>query len=142
MPDSKARAYVHFVWATKGRRAIIGSEREREAYPIISGQVTRAGCKVVALNGTADHVHLLVPFGRNVSFAQLMNQVKGVASRFMNDRNAQEGLPEDFLWQPGYGAFTLGREQLPAVVAYVRKQKLHHGAEGVSVDDWEDCGET
>ncbi len=63
MPDSKARAFVHFVWATKGRQPGITAERELALLRAIEQTVNGTGCRVIALNGMPDHVHLLVRLG-------------------------------------------------------------------------------
>jgi hypothetical protein len=33
---------------------------------------------------------------------------------------------ENFYWQRGYGAFSIGQSQVPAVSRYIRDQKEHH----------------
>jgi putative transposase len=90
MRTSKAEVFLHFVWTTKMREPLILSVLEQELYRIIQSQVRKLGCDTIALNGTEDHVHLLIKYGRNVTLGRLMNQVKGVSSAFMNDRLRDE----------------------------------------------------
>ncbi len=69
-----------------------------------------------------------------------MKQVKGASSRFMNQHNLSEGEADDFRWQAGYGAFTLGRDQVGAAVWYIKNQKRHHAAGDLWLS-WEDAEE-
>ena len=53
-----------------------------------------------------------------------------------------EQLPghDAFRWQEGYGVFSLGRNQLKHVLAYVQNQKRHH-ASGKTWPQWEETDE-
>jgi hypothetical protein len=39
-----------------------------------------------------------------------------------------------FVWQTGYGAFTVGFAQVPAVTGYIDRQEEHHAAEPYDVE--------
>lgn len=135
MRTSKAEVFLHFVWATKMREPLIPTALERELYRVIQAQVRKLGCDTVAVNGTENHVHLLVKYGRNVTLGRLMNQVKGVSSAFMNDR--LRGEISAFRWQPTYGVLGLGANQLEHIRRYVVHQKEHH-AHGTTHPLWEE----
>jgi REP element-mobilizing transposase RayT len=138
MSDSHAEIYVHFVWSTKGRVDCIPEHLERDLYRVIGNEAKRMGCMVIAVGGTANHLHVLTRFGRTVSCARFMEQVKGVASRFLNDHvSAITDDPDGrFRWQGGYGALSLSEQQVPIVSAYVHNQKAHH-ASGSVKNRWE-----
>ena len=135
MRTSKAEVFLHFVWATKNREPSIPPELEPEMYRVIQDQVKRLGCDTIAINGTDNHVHLLIKYGRNVTLGRLMNQVKGVSSGFVNDR--RRGEISAFRWQPTYGVLGLGANQLERVRHYVLNQKAHH-AECTTHPAWEE----
>jgi REP element-mobilizing transposase RayT len=92
---------------------------------------------VLAVDGTDDHVHLLLQLSSKTSLAELMKQVKGVSSAMVNDR---DDLEERFRWQEGYGAFSVSRSHLPRVIAYINNQKQHHAA-GTTLPQWEETDE-
>jgi REP element-mobilizing transposase RayT len=77
----------------------------------------------LALNGMSDHVHLVVSFPTTITIANLVKQVKGVSSHFVNETLRPEA---QFKWQGGYGAFTVSRWDLPKIIKYVKRQKEHH----------------
>ena len=93
------------------------------------------GCTVLVLNGTSDHIHLVVSFPTTITIANLLKQVKGVSSHFVNETLRPEA---QFKWQGGYGAFTVSRWDLPKVIRYVKHQKQHH----VTNDLWSELEET
>lgn len=133
------QVYLHFVWATKNREALIPPELERSVYRVIEADAQKSGCQVMAINGMADHIHLLVRFGRTTTMGTLMNQVKGVSSSFLNAR-LYPGEELRFRWQPNYGVYSVSPNHVSAVLAYVLNQKQHH-AEQTTYAAWEMAGE-
>ena len=125
MRRNKLSLYVHLVWATWDRLPIITPEIERRLHRNIDAEAARHGCAVLALNGTADHIHLLVTIPATITIANLAQQVKGVSSQFVNEE-LHPSAP--FKWQGSYGALTVSRWDVDQIVAYIRRQKEHHSA--------------
>ncbi len=138
MRRNKLALYLHLVWATWDRLPLITPEIERPLYRNIESEARGMGCVVLALNGMEDHVHLALKYPATVSVAELMKQVKGVSSHFVNETLQPE--THGFKWQGSYGAFTVSREAVDRVVGYVRHQKERHG-EGKLVAEWEEASE-
>jgi REP element-mobilizing transposase RayT len=80
-----------------------------------------------------DHVHCVLSCPSTVTIATVARQLKGVSSALANSLRGERGC---FRWQTGYGAFTIGRTQVPATVAYVRGQCQHHAVSSLHAD-WE-----
>jgi len=55
-----------------------------------------------------------------MAVAQAVLAIKSNSSRWANE----EG--HTFAWQQGYGAFSVSRSIVPAVVRYIRNQEAHH----------------
>ena len=70
-----------------------------------------------------DHVHLLVRYRADLSHSELLQQVEGRSSKWINETFPQHG---HFAWQEGYGGFTVSKSALPEVEAYIVHQKDHH----------------
>ena len=49
--------------------------------------------------------------------------LKGVCSTWINEQRLVLGR---FQWQDGYGAFTVGPEEMETLSAYIRNQEEHH----------------
>ena len=65
-------------------------------------------------------VHIVFSIGR-IDIVELIGDIKRDSSKWMKD------FVQDFYWQKGYGAFSIGQSQVPAVSEYIRTQKEHHG---------------
>ena len=137
MRRSKAEIYLHLVWATHKRKALLTEDIERAVYRCIESEAHRSGCVVLAIGGMPDHVHLLVQVPSTVSAAALAKQVKGVSSTMVRDRME---LEEPFRWQENYAAFSVSRSHLTRVMDYVKNQKARH-ATGKLWDGWEEADE-
>jgi len=102
---------------------LITRDIERPVYRCIVNQIQKLGCQVLAINGVPDHIHLVVKLRSAVPVALLIKQAKGISARFINERLEMNAR---FRWQSGYGAFTISRWDLPMIINYVKKQKIHH----------------
>jgi len=125
MRRNKLALFVHLVWATWDRLPLITPDIERRLYRNIESEAQKQGCTVLALNGTEDHVHLLVMIPPTITIADLLKQVKGVSSHFVNEILQP---PTQFKWQGSYGAFTVSRWDVHQIKEYVIRQKEHHQA--------------
>ena len=94
---------------------------EAELYECMQEKCADLSCKLLAVGGVEDHVHLLVQLHYTASVSELVKRIKGATSRLMKKRN------DKFQWQSGYGVFSLDRRGLPTVSAYIANQKHHHG---------------
>ena len=126
MPSTYRNLIYHFVWSTRDRQPFITSEIERRLYRMIEAKSRELGCEVLAINGTENHVHLLIQMNHNLSAADLMQKIKGASSGFARKVLLQEG---SFSWQHGYGVFGISKEHIPSVIAYISNQKAHHASD-------------
>ena len=82
-----------------------------------------------AVNGMADHVHMVVAIPPKVAVAHFIGQVKAVSSTKHNTQALQDLT---LVWQGEYGVFSFDGKRLPNYVTYVERQKPHH-AEGQTI---------
>lgn len=122
MPQSLVKILVHIVFSTKERQRIITPKIEPQLYGYISGIITNNGGRMIIAGGDADHIHLLSSIGR-IGIAELVGDIKRESSSWMK---IQDRRFEKFYWQRGYGAFSIGQSQVPALSKYIRDQKIHH----------------
>lgn len=134
MKSSKTELYAHLVWATYNRVEYLNEAIERDVHRCISAAAIKEGCIALALNGTLDHVHLVVRFPAKLSISRLTQLVKGPSSLMLNGLLGPE---QTFRWQEGYGGFTLSRAHIELAQHYVARQKQHH-AQGTAWAAWEE----
>ena len=131
MPQSLIKIIVHIVFSTKDRVELISPEIERELFKYISGIVTANGGRLIIANGTANHIHLLISIGR-MDIGELIGHIKRDSSLLVKKKYPGNSK---FYWQRGYGAFSIGQSQVPAVSEYIRNQKTHHLRKSLSFED-------
>ena len=115
--------FYHIVWATKERMPLLTPEVEPTIHGFLRGKASGLGATVFALNGTDEHVHMVVSIPPKLSIAKFIGNVKGVASARYN-KSHPDSTP--LFWQRGYGVFSFQKGQLRNFVAYVDRQKEHH----------------
>jgi REP element-mobilizing transposase RayT len=123
MPQSLASVYLHIVFSTKKRAALITPEIGPRLYQYLAATALGNETKLLDIGGMPGHVHLLLSFGREVTIADTVKALKGSSSRWMNDTFR---VGPGFAWQNGYGAFSVGYPELGAVKNYIASQAEHH----------------
>jgi len=125
--------YVHLTWSTWDRLTLINEIIQSRLFATIANKCRQLKCEPLAIGGMEDHVHLLVRLHPTVAIATLVKEVKGTSSHLVT----HELTPGEFFkWQGGYGAFTIRKEDVPRLKAYIENQELHH-AEGSLQVNWE-----
>lgn len=70
-----------------------------------------------------DHIHILIGMRPTQSISDLMQDIKGGSSKWINEKKLVKG---HFEWQEGYGAFSYGKSQIKDVISYIENQERHH----------------
>ena len=123
MANTFTQIYIHFVFAVQNRASLIQPEWKDELYKYITGIVQKNGHKLIAINGTANHVHIFIGYKPHQLIPDLMQDVKGSSSKWINEKKFVKGK---FKWQEGYGAFSNSHSQIDQVVRYINNQEKHH----------------
>ena len=123
MSHSYNKIWLHVIFATKERIPLITFAIETKIYDHMREQLIEIGCPVRIINGMPDHVHLLFLQNPKMAVADIVKQVKGNTSHWINE---QDLIPERFAWQTGYAAYSVSESQLERVFQYINHQKEHH----------------
>ena len=70
-----------------------------------------------------DHIHCLFLQNPQKPITEIIKQVKGSSSHFINQQNI---LNEKFAWQTGYAAYSVSESVVDKVFTYIKNQKQHH----------------
>jgi putative transposase len=117
----------HIVFSTKDRLPLLIPQIQERVYKYMGGIVRDLDGTVLAAGGIADHVHLLCRLRTSVSLAEVMRQIKGSSSRWINEE-LKPGLK--FAWQSGYSAFAVSQSHVKQVERYIAGQEEHHRKRG------------
>jgi putative transposase len=122
-PNTYTKLYAHCVFTPKGRQSLLKMPMREKVHKYIYGTIKGLGCRPIAINGTDDHIHILVGFYPDISISNLLRDIKRSSSLYIN---VNQLLPYKFSWQEGYGAFTVGYKELDNVYHYILNQETHH----------------
>ncbi len=123
MANTYTQIHIQFVFAVKFRDAVIHSSWKDELYRYMTGIVQNNKHKLIAINGMPDHIHILIGMRPTQSISDLMQDIKGSSSKWINQKGF---IKVKFEWQEGYGAFSYGKSQVKDVIAYIENQEQHH----------------
>jgi putative transposase len=124
MPQSLSAVYIHLVFSTKGRLPLLRDKTSRDALHAHMGGISkRLECPPLLVGGTADHVHLLARFGRAITQAEWVKELKRVSNIWLKRRGRNYA---DFEWQAGYATFSVSQSNLEQVKRYIATQEQHH----------------
>jgi len=122
MAHTYCSSLFHCVFSTKERRKFITEDVRERLWAYLGGIARRHEMKALAVGGAEDHVHILLSLPATKPIAQAMREMKQGSSRWVHETC---GLSE-FAWQEGYGAFSVGLNQVEATIAYIAGQREHH----------------
>jgi putative transposase len=123
MPQSLSSILIHLIFSTKNRELFLTPEIDTELYPYMASIFKAMKSPALIINGTSDHVHTLLSLSRVITIADLVEEVKTESSKWLKTKGREF---KNFHWQNGYGAFSIGQSQVPAVKRYIARQKEHH----------------
>jgi REP element-mobilizing transposase RayT len=123
MSHSFNKIWIHAIWATKERMPLIHSDVEGQIHRFMTDQLREQGCPVRIINGMPDHIHCLFLLNAQKSIAEVVKQIKGSSSHFINQSNL---IADKFSWQTGYAAYSVSESAVEKVFQYIKNQKEHH----------------
>jgi REP element-mobilizing transposase RayT len=107
MPQSLSSILIHLVFSTKNREPFITPAIEPELHPYMAKIFRALKSPSLAIDGTADHVHILFSLGRVIKVTDLVEEVKTESSKWVKTKGP---ALKNFHWQAGYGAFSSGNQ--------------------------------
>lgn len=124
MPQSLSAVYIHLVFSTKDRRPLLRDKPTRHAlHSYLGGVSKQLDCPPIQIGGVEDHVHVLARFGRSLTQAEWVKELKRVSNLWLKERGPDYA---DFEWQGGYADFSVSQSNLEHVKRYIATQGEHH----------------
>ncbi|MBM4159357.1 MAG: IS200/IS605 family transposase [Ignavibacteria bacterium] len=124
MSHSYIKIWIHLVFSTKDREPMILESFEKQLHNHIKTKlIEEFECYFEEINGTKDHIHMLFQISPNFSLQNIIKNIKGESSHWINQKNF---LKRKFLWQTGYSAFSISVDKVEIVRKYIQEQKSHH----------------
>ena len=111
----------HIVYATKERAPLITDTLRPRLHEYLGGIVRGIQGVPLEVNGTNDHVHLLIRIKPVISVSEFLSKLKSSSSGW-----AKRQTLGRFAWQARFGGFTVSESQVERVRQYIRNQEKHH----------------
>jgi len=123
MGNTFSQIFIHLIFSTKQRAPNIKHQFEESLKSYISKSAEKHQLQILAIGGTANHLHVLLIIPPKFSVSKAAQIIKGSSSNWLNNTHFNKGI---FRWQRGYGAFSINKSLVPATINYINKQKEHH----------------
>ena len=123
MGQSLSNILTHIIFSTKNRQPLIHDRIDLRLYGYIRVICKDHECPLLQIGGIADHIHLLVNLSRKQSVSKFVNEIKSHSSKWIKTIDSDL---QNFAWQSGYGAFSVGQLEYQKVIDYISNQKEHH----------------
>lgn len=85
MPNTYTQIHLQFVFAVQNRLSLIENEWKDRLYQYITGIVQKNKHKMIIINGMPDHLHIVVGMRPTQSISDLLQDIKGDSSRWINN---------------------------------------------------------
>ncbi len=123
MSHSYNSSLFHCVFSTKEQRRTISADLEDRLWKYMGGIARENKMKALQIGGVEDHVHLLLSLPSTLNVSKALQLIKGGSSKWIHDTFPEH---QDFEWQEGYGAFSIGISQIYDTIRYIANQPEHH----------------
>jgi len=122
-PGTFTQIYVQLVFAVQNREAVLIRKIRLRVFEYMSGILTTMKHKSIIVNGTSNHVHILLGLNPSISVSETVHDIKRSSSLFINNEKLCLGR---FSWQEGYGGFSYSRSQIGEIYNYIANQETRH----------------
>jgi putative transposase len=112
---------LHLIFSTQARRPLIAPEFRHDLFAYLGGIIREMQGTALIINGTSDHVHMLVRIRPAQSAAEVARVIKANSSKWVRAKWSSE-----FAWQTGYGVFSVSESNVVPVTRYIARQEEHH----------------
>lgn len=113
--------YVHLLWSTKNQKNLITPAVIPHLYNYLCNLTLNEDCHLIGGGVFCDHIQMVIKFTPDTSFSDLITNLK-VASLLWMRTNFPE--IERFEWQESDFGFTVGVDEVGALIERIKKAKL------------------
>jgi REP element-mobilizing transposase RayT len=98
MPNTYTQIHIQTVFTVQNDLCLISDKWKIELCKYITGIIKKNNHKPLAINSMPDHMHILLGLRPSQSLSNLMQDIKGSSSKWINERRFVRGK---FSWQDG-----------------------------------------
>ncbi len=117
------KIWIHLVFSTKSRSPYFQKELRNKLVSHIKENANSKGIFIKSINGSVDHVHILLSLKSDQTISKVVQLIKGESSFWINKNNLTK---QKFEWQDEYFAASVGESGVDKVTKYISNQEEHH----------------
>ena len=115
-----SRIFYHVILTTYKRKPHIDAALEQLIYRAIRDELQSRGSKLGYVNGTQDHVHILMHLDASDAVSEVVRTISTITQDIAKASNP------GFLWQEGYAVLSVSHHHYKGLIHYIREQKIRH----------------
>ena len=120
MPRLRHEVFFHVMFSTKGREQTIPHELRGRLWAYMESVCSDNKISVHATGGAQNHVHLLIEPPPELSIEEIVLKIQATSLQWMGSH------VDNFAWQEGYGACTIGKSDIKKVAKEIKNQDQYH----------------
>ena len=120
---SHVRLFYHIVFVTRHRADVIPERHEKLLFKYIYSVCIDKGVKLIRINGTQCHIHMLVGMPATMCVADFMREIKRSTSLMLK---RTPGFDKFMGWAREYSCDTVSFHHVDIIKGYIINQKRHH----------------
>jgi putative transposase len=118
-----AQTLYQIVFSTYKRENTIDPIHSDKLFRYIWGLLKNKKCHLYRINGTENHIHIVLSIHQSISISSLVKDIKVSSNSFIK---SEKIFPKFKGWQEGYGLFTYSWKDKDRLIEYVKNQQEHH----------------
>jgi putative transposase len=123
MTNSYTSLLVHIVFSTRNRERVFISDVRDRLWAYMGGIARENNTKAIQIGGMLDYVHMLIWMFSTIGVSKAVQLIKGGSSKWLHGNYS---ALRNFALQEGYGAFSIGANQVDMVSSCIAHQEEHH----------------
>ena len=129
MKKTFTKIMIHAIWSTQDCLELIDKSKIKVMEEFLRNEFERLSCPVIAIGVLTDHVHCLFYLDNRKALSDVVKQIKGSSSHWMNSKVLSQ---DRFVWQNGFAAYSVSASVLERVREFVCEQTRIHTAKSFS----------
>lgn len=122
MGNSFVNTNMHIIFHVKNQCSMREPDLS-QVFHYIGGIIRSMSGISYRVGGMSDHIHILATLPCTICLSDFVRTIKASTSKWIKGLNPYY---KNFSWQEGYGAFSVSKSNVDAVISYINNQKEHH----------------
>jgi REP element-mobilizing transposase RayT len=115
--------FVHVISCIKNKEALLTKPVRTVLFAHIMKHAEENGIKVITVNGTEDHIHLLLQMMPVQNLTHIMKSIRTESAEWINESKFMKPW---FEWEDDFAALSVSPSSVKQVIDFIEKQEEHH----------------